>query len=153
MEKNVKLEDIGIITPYSSQRDLLSQMFVKDAVVNPLGKGMLQETDEAEFLNSRRNDIQSHTVNIINGLHVATVDSFQGHEKNFIIFSCVRNNAENKIGFLRDRRRLNVALTRAKNGLIVVGNKEVLKRGDHLWRDFVQYLEEQEVVFDSLDVY
>ena len=153
LEKNVKLEDIGIITPYSSQRDLLSQMFVKDAVVNPLGKGMLQETDEAEFLNSRRNDIQSHTVNIINGLHVATVDSFQGHEKNFIIFSCVRNNAENKIGFLRDRRRLNVALTRAKNGLIVVGNKEVLKRGDHLWRDFVQYLEEQEVVFDSLDVY
>ncbi|CCD23267.1 RNA helicase NDAI_0B02320 [Naumovozyma dairenensis CBS 421] len=156
LEKNVKHEEIGIITPYSAQRDLLSELLVADPVVNPYGRSMEQETDEAEFLNSKHtlgNDIQSHTVNIINGLHVATVDSFQGHEKNFIIFSCVRNNPENKIGFLRDRRRLNVALTRSKNGLILVGNKEVLKKGDNLWRDFMVFLEKEKVIFDSLDDY
>ncbi|CCF56559.1 hypothetical protein KAFR_0B02620 [Kazachstania africana CBS 2517] len=155
LEKNVSLDEIGIITPYSAQRDLLSKVLLEDDIINPEGKAMEQQNDEAEFLNKNNVDysVQSHVVNIINGLHVATVDSFQGHEKNFIIFSCVRNNAENKIGFLRDERRLNVALTRARNGLIIVGNKHVLKAGDKLWREFVTFLEDKGVIFNNLEVY
>jgi regulator of nonsense transcripts 1 len=61
-------------------------------------------------------------------IEVASVDAFQGREKDFIIFSCVRGSTGQGIGFLADPRRLNVAITRAKFGLIILGNASVLCR-------------------------
>ena len=158
LDKKVPLEEIGVVTPYSAQRDLLSDILTKNVVINPKQISMQQEYDEIELFNAAGSEgaassLQNNVINIINGLHVATVDSFQGHEKSFIIFSCVRNNTENKIGFLRDKRRLNVALTRAKHGLIVVGNKNVLRKGDPLWRDYIDYLEDQDAIFTDLALY
>ncbi|SCV00369.1 LAME_0G09252g1_1 [Lachancea meyersii CBS 8951] len=156
IEKKVDREEIGVITPYSSQRDLVSEMLVRDPVVNPTGKAMEQEMDKDDLVGSGESvggGANKATINIVNDIFVATVDSFQGHEKQFIVFSCVRNNAENKIGFVRDRRRMNVALTRAKNGLVVVGNKDVMRQGDPLWQEYVDYLEQKGVIYDSLDGY
>ena len=54
-------------------------------------------------------------------MDINTVDAFQGREKDIIIFNCVRANNNSNIGFLNDMRRLNVAITRSKNLLIVIG--------------------------------
>ncbi|MAQ89830.1 MAG: IGHMBP2 family helicase [Rhodopirellula sp.] len=60
------------------------------------------------------------------GVEIDTVDGFQGREKEVIIISCVRSNRQGEIGFLADTRRMNVALTRAKRKLIVIGDSATL---------------------------
>ncbi|WWD16760.1 hypothetical protein CI109_101192 [Kwoniella shandongensis] len=67
-----------------------------------------------------------------------TVDGFQGQEKDIIILSCVRSGPNLRtIGFLRDVRRMNVALTRAKSSLFVFGNGPTLERSDERWKIIV----------------
>ena len=63
------------------------------------------------------------------GLEVATVDGFQGREKEAVVVDLVRSNADGTIGFLADTRRMNVALTRARRFLLVIGDSATL--GDH----------------------
>ncbi|MFC1808676.1 AAA domain-containing protein [Candidatus Omnitrophota bacterium] len=77
--------------------------------------------EELPFLFRGRKKL-SYEIFETNPLPVDTVDSFQGHENDIIIVSCVRSNNERKIGFLRNRNRLNVALTRMRKQLIVIGD-------------------------------
>ncbi|MFT5299442.1 MAG: ATP-dependent RNA/DNA helicase IGHMBP2 [Mariniblastus sp.] len=74
------------------------------------------------------------------GLEIDTVDGFQGREKEAVIISLVRSNHENEIGFLADRRRMNVALTRARRKLLVVGDSATLGV-DEFYRSFFEYVE------------
>mmetsp|Transcript_27350 Transcript_27350/g.40378 ORF Transcript_27350/g.40378 Transcript_27350/m.40378 type:complete len:757 (+) Transcript_27350:27-2297(+) len=97
-------ENIAIITPYSKQ----VQQF------------------RAEL--SPNNNIHGRKTE---NVKVGTVDSFQGQETDLVIFSAVRSNLVQELGFLRDSRRLNVAITRAKRGLIIVGDQKVLRTCRH----------------------
>eukprot|EP00792_Barthelona_sp_PAP020_P006651 TRINITY_DN3050_c0_g1_i1.p1 TRINITY_DN3050_c0_g1~~TRINITY_DN3050_c0_g1_i1.p1 ORF type:complete len:949 (-),score=282.10 TRINITY_DN3050_c0_g1_i1:193-3039(-) len=114
-------ENIGIITPYEGQRAYIVQHLMR--------QGVLQQ-------------------NLYRRLEVSSVDSFQGREKEFIILSCVRSNETSIIGFLKDPRRLNVALTRARYGLVVVGNPNVLAT-QPLWHELLQHSINQQVLVEG----
>ncbi len=71
-------------------------------------------------------DHEEYMKRIIDGIEIKSIDGFQGREKEVIILSLVRANDNEEIGFLRDKRRLNVAITRAKRKLIIVGDAKTL---------------------------
>jgi superfamily I DNA and/or RNA helicase len=67
---------------------------------------------------------------ILDDYEIDTVDAFQGREKDVVIISFVRSNLENQLGFLKDYRRLNVSISRAKSRLILIGNMDLLRSND-----------------------
>jgi len=74
-----------------------------------------------------------------NDLRVASVDSFQGNERDYIIVSLTRTNTEELSEFFKDRRRANVTLTRAKYGLIIIGNFDLLENSQNIWGDLCKF--------------
>jgi regulator of nonsense transcripts 1 len=107
-------DQIGVITPYEGQRAFVTSYMARSG----------------ELPSAVYRDIE-----------VASVDSFQGREKDYIILSCVRSNAQKTIGFLKDPRRLNVALTRAKYGVVILGNPKILSRHP-LWNNLLVHYKE-----------
>ena len=63
------------------------------------------------------------------GVEVSSIDGFQGRESDVVIFDTVRCNTHYEIGFLKDMRRMNVALTRARTAIIVIGDRDTLTKG------------------------
>jgi len=121
LKSGVKPEQIGVITPYEGQRAYLVQYMQYSGALH--AKLYLE-------------------------IEVASVDAFQGREKDFIVLSCVRANEHQGIGFLNDPRRLNVALTRAKFGIIIIGNPKVLSK-QQLWNHLLTYYKEQKVLVEG----
>lgn len=78
---------------------------------------------------SRQADLLKATLSGFRGIEVSSIDGFQGRESDIIIFDTVRCNSHHEIGFLKDMRRLNVALTRARAAVIVVGDRDTLTKG------------------------
>ena len=113
---DITADGIGVVAPYNGQVRLLSQLF-----------------DEA----GGREAGQPY-----GGLEIKSVDGYQGREKDVIVFSTVRANDAGEVGFLSDYRRLNVAITRAKRGLIVLGHPTTL-RHDPNWRAYLDWAEER----------
>ena len=72
------------------------------------------------------------------GLEISTVDGFQGREKEIIILSLVRSNQKNQVGFLSDKRRLNVAITRPRRMLIVIGDIDTITNGNEKENSFLK---------------
>ena len=79
------------------------------------------------------------------GLEIGSIDGFQGRENEVVIISLVRSNADGEIGFLADTRRMNVALTRARRKLIVIGDSATIG-GDPFYADLLAY-------FDGIGAY
>lgn len=121
MKNGVRPTSIGVITPYEGQRAYLVNYMTRNGSLGP--------------------DVYRH-------IEVASVDSFQGREQEFIVLTCVRSNDKQGIGFLHEWRRLNVALTRARQGLIIIGNARVLARHP-LWHGLVSHFNHARLVVDG----
>jgi ATP-dependent RNA/DNA helicase IGHMBP2 len=105
---------LGIITPYSAQVELLTKL----AEASPLLE-------------------QLHKL-----LSINTVDAFQGQERDAIVISFVRSNDKQEVGFLSDTRRTNVAMTRARKKLILVGDSATL--GSHpFYMNLIEFMQER----------
>ncbi|KAI0838658.1 P-loop containing nucleoside triphosphate hydrolase protein [Hypoxylon sp. FL0890] len=117
----VRPSDIGVITPYEGQRSYI--------VTTMQNTGTFKKESYKE-------------------VEVASVDAFQGREKDFIVLSCVRSNDNQGIGFLSDPRRLNVALTRAKFGLVIIGNPKVLSKHE-LWHHLLVHFKERKCLVEG----
>ena len=105
--------DVGIISPYRAQVQYLRRLLMKREYFKPFRRL----------------------------ISVNTVDGFQGQERDVIIISMVRANDDGQIGFLRDLRRMNVAITRARMKLIILGDKNTLTRHP-FYRQLWQYIQQ-----------
>jgi len=110
--------------------------FVKKLVDKLIGSGVIKN---AVGIITPYKDHEDYLKDKIPGVEIHTVDGFQGREKEIIILSLVRSNQEQEIGFLNDLRRINVALTRAKRKLIIIGDAETLT-SNSFFHDLIQYV-------------
>lgn len=106
--------DFGIISPYKAQVYYLRSLIKKNPFFRPFRKLIT----------------------------IHTVDGFQGQERDVIMISLVRANEDGNIGFLKDLRRMNVAITRARMKLIIIGDSETLSK-HNFYRKLYRYIEEK----------
>ena len=112
--------DFGLISPYRAQVRYLRDLIKKESYFKPIHSAFT----------------------------VQTVDGFQGQERDIIFISIVRSNAEGQIGFLRDYRRMNVAMTRARLKFVFIGDASTLCK-DRFYAEFYQYVKKTGRVVNS----
>jgi len=112
---------IGVITPYDGQKQYVSDYMRRSG---------------------------SLASSLYEAIEIASVDAFQGREKDFILVSCVRSSESQGIGFLSDPRRLNVALTRSRLGLILLGNPRVLSKNP-LWAALLLHFKDYDTLVEG----
>jgi superfamily I DNA and/or RNA helicase len=113
---------VGILSPYREQVNFLEQMLADDARLS----GLMAQKKGGTFAAG----LQPLTVN--------TIDGFQGQERDVIYLSLVRSNPKNEIGFLSDYRRMNVAMTRARMLLVVIGDSATIGQ-NKFYESFLAY--------------
>ncbi|CAI2167409.1 17623_t:CDS:2 [Funneliformis geosporum] len=164
-----KSEDIAVLTPYLGQmikiRDALSKSFV--VVIDERDAQKLEEIEEKED-GYDENDNREGKDNTIGSISVAskkslqqqitlrTVDNFQGEEATIVIISLVRNYSgsgkRDTIGFLRSKNRSNVLLSRARQGMYLLGNSELMaSESKDMWAPVIKILDERNQIGDARD--
>ena len=128
--------EVGIIAPYAAQVRLVKELWAKSP--------MFDERAGSSAGGGGGGASAS-------GLEVHTVDGFQGREKEVIVLCTTRSNERGSLGFVADDRRLNVAMTRARRGLVVLGCRRTLE-SDETWRRWLEFADEEGLVVKASDV-
>ena len=110
--QNGDLPTIAIISPYKEQINVLKDLLPHSPILQAYG----------------------------DKISINTIDSFQGQERDIVYISMTRSNTDNRIGFLSDIRRMNVAMTRARKKLVVIGDSATLSQSP-FYADFISYAE------------
>jgi hypothetical protein len=168
LEAGVPTREIAIISPYSAQVKLLTGMILgdkphslsKDSKVNGTSPGSLSSKENSpnaiqfphrgnwgnpDYHHGKEHKSQDRLQDksdpdALAELEIDSVDAFQGREKEAVIVSMVRSNREGQLGFLADTRRMNVAMTRAKRKLIMVGDSATLSNHS-FYENLLRYIE------------
>ena len=140
MQKHNIKHSIGIITPYRAQTNLLKDIL----------RGVKKEFKDFY----QKNYDSSQDKDLRNGFDIGTVDSFQGSDRDIIIYDCVRSRG--RIDFTADEKRLNVSLSRAKKLLIIVGDMEFLylasvSEGENPFNKIIGYIQENKEIYQIID--
>jgi len=114
LSNNLSLDkSVGIIAPYKAQIELLRDLVMKNPAFDAVRENIV----------------------------VNTVDAFQGQERDVIYIGLTRSNEKNEIGFLKEYRRMNVAMTRAKTQLVIIGDSSTLGR-DSFYNSVIDYAQQ-----------
>ncbi|MBL7796848.1 MAG: AAA family ATPase [Saprospiraceae bacterium] len=131
----IALPSIGILSPYREQVTYLEQIFQED----PHFAHLLKTRNQKPAFAKASADKPSNPEPV---LTINTIDGFQGQERDVIYISLVRSNTKHEIGFLQDYRRMNVAMTRARMALIVVGDSATIG-SNKFYQAFLDYCAER----------
>ncbi|GBB94408.1 hypothetical protein RclHR1_02350007 [Rhizophagus clarus] len=157
-----KPEDIAVLTPYLGQmikiRDALSKSFVvvideRDAqdIAEIEEKRDNKNNDNLKGKDNIESDQSASSKSLKQQVTLRTVDNFQGEEANIVIISLVRNSSKSdgndSIGFLKSSNRSNVLLSRAREGMYLIGNSELMERKSlNMWAPVINILRERKQV-------
>ncbi len=111
------------------------------AIIQKLLETELSDINKIAFISPYAGQVTAARELLPKEMRISTIDSFQGQEKEIILLSLVRSNDESEIGFLKDYRRMNVAITRAKEQLYVIGDSATIG-GDPFYLAFLTYVEQ-----------
>lgn len=157
------LRDIGVISPYNAQvrrireglKTILDSPEVEDKLAALKHKvSQFVETNSPEKI-EMLGDIWEKLASagaLHEQIEINSVDSFQGREKEVVIISTVRSNESGQIGFLEEFRRTNVAISRAKKFLIVIGDGETLAKQNQFFERFVEEIQKVAKCVSAWDV-
>ncbi|KAL2886130.1 NFX1-type zinc finger-containing protein 1 [Ceratocystis lukuohia] len=140
--------DMVVLTPY------LGQLRVIQLALKELYNAVLTDGDVTDFLNVGLSPVlnsNSHKAKI----RISTVDNYQGEESKIVIASMTRSNSDGDIGFMASPERLNVLITRARDALIMLGNKETFMKsrtGQSTWPPFFKILQEHGHLYEGLPI-
>jgi superfamily I DNA and/or RNA helicase len=119
----------ALLSPYREQINYIETMIRDDARLAPLLRS-----------GKHLSDVQPHAHESDGALTVSTIDGFQGQERDVVYISLVRSNTKGEIGFLQDYRRMNVAMTRARKLLVVIGDSATIGNNP-FYAAFLQHCE------------
>lgn len=120
----------------------LLKSFLKQNDVTAQQIGVLTPYDaQKSFLRRQINQLENGSL-----IDVDSVDGFQGKEKELIIFSAVRSNPSKELGFVNDPRRMNVMITRARRGLIIIGDRFSLMNDTANWLPFIEWATSRQIM-------
>ncbi|WRT66625.1 uncharacterized protein IL334_003584 [Kwoniella shivajii] len=167
--------EIAVLTPYLGQVKLIKQyldkmqLFVQldDRDQRDMDKlSLLEEGDDIPTLNALR-EVEQKSANSL--VTLRSVDNFQGEEAKVVILSLVRNAgprrehgesgsnmldkaARASIGFLKSPNRTNVALSRAKHGMVILGNTELFSNQAPMWKSVIETIGQRDGIFDHIPI-
>lgn len=138
-------DDIAVLTPYLGQlQKLRRRMAAESTFAVDLGE---RDLEDLETFNDKSVEDQPSAkppvarTTLLRSIRLATVDNFQGEEAKIVIISLVRSNPQNKCGFLSTSNRINVLMSRAKEGCYVLGNSETYRHVP-MWNQIIQLLQD-----------
>ncbi|KAB8301571.1 hypothetical protein EYC80_003415 [Monilinia laxa] len=141
-------DKLVVLTPYVAQLRLLHEKLAteNDPILNDLDKYDLIRA--GLYIDTGDNHSKP-------SLRISTVDNYQGEESDIVLVSMTRSNSKNDIGFMSQPQRLNVLVSRARDGLIMIGNSDTFinaRKGKEIWKKFFDFISAAGHVYQGLPV-